>query len=259
MLAVRPADTGRVSSTRRWVLGPPLLLALLLARTQSLSLCFQVAVLVRRADGGRTACCRSATRSSSGRRSCATWCRQMQAARPADRPRPGRAGRDAGRARCGAGVAALAMVLGCALLFLARWWQSLLARAGQFRRRVSQAAARARARRGDYAACSSAVAARRIRADRASAPGSPSRRWSSSGLAAAHRSKAGGRLNRGLAGGDLCAADVLCRLRLRCSCLRSGDSLTTGCARSAALAKPERALEGRTVGHARPSLRLLNG
>ena len=96
----RPVPVGLIYSA--WVLGPPLVLAVLLARTDSLSLCLQVAALagvvmlvLLHLSFGDPAEVLGAVRARPGAGDAAP--------RPADGPGEGRAGRDAGAHAVGLG------------------------------------------------------------------------------------------------------------------------------------------------------------
>ena len=125
-------------------------------------------------------------------------------------------------------LAALALAIVFGGLLLGRWWQSLLQRARAVRHRVPEAAARARRWAWRSRRCSCAAFA-------VDSPLLSSLAWVAfaalafQGLAAAHRSKAGGRLNRGW----LAAIYVLLIVPLSTSVTvlysRSGDSRTIGC------------------------------
>jgi hypothetical protein len=124
----RPVPVGLIYSA--WVLGPPLVLAALLARTGSLSLCLQVAVLA----GVVMLVLLHATLGDPEQ----FWvpfvrdlAQEMQRrGLPMDLEKDGLV-ESLARTLWG-WVTALTMLLAMSALFLARWWQSLPERAGQF-------------------------------------------------------------------------------------------------------------------------------
>jgi hypothetical protein len=124
----RPMAVGFVYSA--WVLGPPLLLAILLHRTESLSLCLQVATLVG-------AALLVVLHGSLGdpQQFWAPFVRDLAQEMktrgvPMDLEKDGLA--DTLARTLWGWVAVLTMLLAMCALFLARWWQSLPERAGSF-------------------------------------------------------------------------------------------------------------------------------
>jgi hypothetical protein len=124
----RPITVGFIYST--WVLGPPLLLAVLLQRSESLSLCLQVATLA----GAALLVVLHGTLGDP-QQFWAPFVRDLaheMKARgvPMDLEKDGLA--DTLARTLWGWVAVLTMLLAMCALFLARWWQSLPERAGSF-------------------------------------------------------------------------------------------------------------------------------
>ena len=126
----RPMPVGLIYAG--WMLGPPLLLALLLARTQSLSMCLQVATLAG-------ALMLVVLHGSFGdpEKFWAPFVRDLaaemkQRGLPMDLEKDGLV-ETLARTLWG-WVAVLTMLLAMCALFVARWWQSLLAGSDQFAR-----------------------------------------------------------------------------------------------------------------------------
>lgn len=124
----RPAPVGFIYSA--WVLGPPLLLALLLQRTQSLSLCLQVATLV-----GALLLVVLHVSLGDPQQFWAPFVRDLaeqvkSSGLGVDLEKDGLA--DTLARTLWGWVAVLTMTLAMCALFLARWWQSLPERAGEF-------------------------------------------------------------------------------------------------------------------------------
>ncbi|MEY2855007.1 MAG: hypothetical protein RL030_2139 [Pseudomonadota bacterium] len=128
LLFGRPMAVGFIYSA--WVLGPPLLLAILLHRTESMSLCLQVATLVG-------AVLLVALHGSLGdpQQFWAPFVRDLAQEMktrgvPMDLEKDGLA--DTLARTLWGWVAVLTMTLAMCALFLARWWQTLPERAGAF-------------------------------------------------------------------------------------------------------------------------------
>lgn len=124
----RPIPVGLIYSG--WVLGPPLLLAVLLARTQSLSMCLQVATLM-----GALMVVGMHVSFGDPEQFWAPFVRDLaqqmkQRGLPMDLEKDGLV-ETLARTLWG-WVAVLTMLLAMCALFLARWWQSLLAGDGRF-------------------------------------------------------------------------------------------------------------------------------
>ena len=124
----RPIPVGLIYSG--WVLGPPLLLAVLLARTQSLSMCLQVATLM-----GALMVVGLHVSFGDPEQFWAPFVRDLaqqmkQRGLPMDLEKDGLV-ETLARTLWG-WVAVLTMLLAMCALFLARWWQSLLAGDGRF-------------------------------------------------------------------------------------------------------------------------------
>jgi len=124
----RPIPVGFIYAA--WMLGPPLLLAILLAKTESLSLCLQVATLV-----GAVMLVVLHVSFGDPQQFWAPFIRDLSAemkARglPMDLEKDGLA--DTLARTLWGWVAVLTMLLAMCALFLARWWQSLPERAGSF-------------------------------------------------------------------------------------------------------------------------------
>jgi hypothetical protein len=124
----RPMPVGFIYSA--WVLGPPLLLAMLLSRTESMSLCLQVATLV-----GAVLLVVLHVSFGDPQRFWAPFVRDLaqqvkSSGLGVDLEKDGLA--DTLARTLWGWVAVLTMTLAMCALFLARWWQSLPERAGAF-------------------------------------------------------------------------------------------------------------------------------
>jgi hypothetical protein len=124
----RPVPVGFIYSA--WVLGPPLLLAILLRRTDSLSLCLQVVTLV-----GAVLLVVLHVSFGDPQQFWAPFVRDLAQEMktrglPMDLEQDGLA--DTLARTLWGWVAVLTMTLAMCALFLARWWQSLPERAGSF-------------------------------------------------------------------------------------------------------------------------------
>jgi hypothetical protein len=129
LLFGRPMAVGFIYSA--WVLGPPMVLALLLARTESLALCLQVATLI-----GAIGLVLLHISFGDPERFWAPFVRDLAAEMqrhglPTDMFEQGLA-ETLARTLWG-WVVVLTMLLAMFALFLARWWQSLLTQPGLFR------------------------------------------------------------------------------------------------------------------------------
>ncbi len=128
LLFGRPMPVGFIYSA--WVLGPPLLLAILLRRTDSLSLCLQVATLV-----GAVLLVALHVSFGDPQQFWAPFVRDLAQEMktrglPMDLEKDGLA--DTLARTLWGWVAVLTMTLAMCALFLARWWQSLPEHAGSF-------------------------------------------------------------------------------------------------------------------------------
>ena len=128
MMAGRPVTVGLVYAV--WILGPPLVLALLLGRTQSLSLCLQLSVIA-----ALVLVIVLHVRFGDPQQFWAPFVRDLAAEMQ-------QRGWDVGLEEAGlietfartlwGWIALLTVLLALCALFLARWWQSLLVQAGGF-------------------------------------------------------------------------------------------------------------------------------
>ncbi len=196
----RPLPVGFIYSA--WVLGPPLLLALLLRRTDSMSLCLQVVTLV-----GAVLLVVLHVSFGDPHQFWAPFVRDLAQEMktrglPMDLEQDGLA--DTLARTLWGWIAVLTMTLAMCALFLARWWQSLPERAGSFGAEFRQV------RLGRVLGVAAALVIGASLFTQQALVGDIGRLFLGSlvivGLAAAHRAVSQGKLGRGVAVGHVRAA-----------------------------------------------------